>query len=106
MLRLDEIGENYENLKAKVESYTTTKTEQTRGGQKEMYGPMDEDHVCGSEQEEEYWEDVDEIRRVSTCYNCGFARDCWRTCKGKETGGDGGTGYAKGTTTKGTGKKG
>ena len=47
MLRLDEIGENYENLKAKVESCTTTKTEQTRGGQKEMYGPVDEDHVCG-----------------------------------------------------------
>ena len=27
MMRLDEIGENYENLKAKVVSYTTKKTE-------------------------------------------------------------------------------
>ena len=32
MLRLDEIGENCENLKAKVVSYTTNKTEQSRGG--------------------------------------------------------------------------
>ena len=34
MLRLDEIGDNNENLKAKVMSYTTNKTEQTRGGQR------------------------------------------------------------------------
>ena len=34
-MRLDEIGENLENLKAKVVSYPTHKTEQTRGGQKE-----------------------------------------------------------------------
>ena len=36
MLRLDEIGENCENLKAKVVSYTTNKTEQSREGQKDV----------------------------------------------------------------------
>ena len=61
MMRLDEMGENYENLKAKVVSYTTNKTEQTRGGQKEMHVPMEVDHVSGSQPEEEDWEDVDEV---------------------------------------------
>ena len=64
MMRLGEIGENYENLKAKVVSYTTNKTEQAQGGQKEMYVSMEVDHVSGSEPEEEDWEDVDEVRRV------------------------------------------
>ena len=36
MLRLDEIGKNCENLKAKVVSYTTNKTEQSREGQKDV----------------------------------------------------------------------
>ena len=40
MMRLDEIGENYENLKAKVVFYTFNKAEQTRGGHKEMYVPI------------------------------------------------------------------
>ena len=31
MMRLHEIGENYENLKAKVVFYTFNKAEQTRG---------------------------------------------------------------------------
>ena len=34
-MRLDEIRENYEKLKAKVVSNTTKKAEQARGGQKE-----------------------------------------------------------------------
>ena len=45
MTRLDEIGENYENFKAKVASYMINKAEQTRGGWKEMYFPMEIDHV-------------------------------------------------------------
>ena len=69
MMRLDEIGKNCENLKAKVVLCTTNRTEQTRGGQKDMYVPMEVDHVCGSEPEEEDWEDVDEIRRWSVCYS-------------------------------------
>ena len=44
MMRLDEIGENYESLTAKVASHTTNKNEQKRGVQKEMYAPMDVDH--------------------------------------------------------------
>ena len=71
-MRLDEIGENLVNLKAKVVSYPTHKTEHTRGGQKEMYVPMEMDHVSGSEREEEDWEDVDEVRRRSICYSCGI----------------------------------
>ena len=37
MMRFDEIGENYGNLKAKAVSHTTNKTEQTRGGQMEHF---------------------------------------------------------------------
>ena len=52
---LDGIGENCEDLKAKVVSYTTNKTEQARGGQKEMHMPIEVHHGGGSEPEEEYW---------------------------------------------------
>ena len=88
------------------------KTEQARGGQKEMYVPTEVDHVSGSEPEEEDWEDVDDVRRKSTCDTCGmmgdFARDCRRKGKGRGKGNDGSKGYAKGkgTTMKGAGKKG
>ena len=40
MMRLDEIGENYKDLKVKVISYTTNKADQDRGGQKESHVPM------------------------------------------------------------------
>ena len=53
MVRLGEIGKNCENLKAKVVACTTNKTEQARGGQKEMSVPMEVGHVSGSEPEEE-----------------------------------------------------
>ena len=70
-MRSDEIDQNYENLKAKVVSYPTNKTEQARGGQKEMHVPMEVDHVSGSEPEEEDRKEVDEVRRVSTCTTTG-----------------------------------
>ena len=63
LMRLDEIGENYENLKAKVVSYTSNKAEQSRG-QKETAVLMEFDYVSGSEMsEEEEWDDVDEVSR-------------------------------------------
>ena len=100
MLRLDEIGENCENLKAKVVSYTTNKTEQSRGGQKDMYVPMGVGHVRGSEPQKEDWENVDEVRRGSMCSNYGMmrhvARDCRRNGMGKVKGGEGGKEYAQG----------
>ena len=68
MMRLDEIRKNFENIKAKVVSCATNKTEQARRGQKEMYVPMEVDRASGNEAEEDDWEDVDEVRRGSTCY--------------------------------------
>ena len=38
-----------------------------------MHVPMEVDRVSGSERAEEDWEDVDEVRRLSTRY-----RDCRR----------------------------
>ena len=53
MMKLDEIGQNYENFKAEVVSHTTTKTQQGQGGQKEMHVPMEVDHISGSKSEDE-----------------------------------------------------
>ena len=66
-------GENYENFKAKVVSYTTIKTEQPREGRKEMHVPMELDHVSGCEPQEDR-EDVVDVRRGSTGYNFGMMR--------------------------------
>ena len=44
--------------------------------------------MSGSETQGEYWKEVDEVRRISTCSKCGmmghFAKDCRRKfkCKG------------------------
>ena len=113
LLRLDEVGENCENLKVKVISYTSNKAEQSRG-QKETAVPMELDYyVSGSEiYEEEEWDDVDEVMRDRRCHNCGmmghFLRDCRTRSKGKGKGKDEGKGYGKGKgkTMKGTGRKG
>ena len=48
MMKLDEIAVNNGNFKAKMVSYMPNKTEQTRGGQKEMYVPMEVDHYGGT----------------------------------------------------------
>ena len=39
-MRTNEIGENNQNIKAKVVFYTFNKAEKTRGGHKEMYVPI------------------------------------------------------------------
>ena len=111
-MRLDEIGENHEILKAKIISYTTNKAEQARGGQEETTVPMEPDDVSGSELHGEDWDNVDEVRRETRCYNCGMlghvAKDCRMKGKGKGKGRDEGKGSAKGRgqTVKGAGKKG
>ena len=77
LLRLEEVGENYKNLKTKVISYTSNKAEQSRG-QKETAVPMELDYVSGSEMyEEEEWDDVDEVRRskMPQLLNAGTLRE-------------------------------
>ena len=77
-----------------------------------MHVPMVLDHISGSNPEDEDWGDVDDVRRISTCYSCGmtghFERDCRRKGKGKEKGGDEArdTPKEKGKTMKVAGKKG
>ena len=112
LMRLDEVGENCENLMAKVISDTTHKAEQTRTGQNETAVPMELDYVGGSEPYDEDWDDVAEVRRDRRCYNCGmmghFARDFRMRGKGKGKAKDEGKGQIKGEgkMEKGAGKKG
>ena len=95
MMRLDDICENYEDLKAKVVSCTTNKAEQARGGQKETYVPMEVDHASSNEYDEEDWRHVE--RRGTVCHDCGtmghLARYRWRKGKGKGKGRGGGKEY-------------
>ena len=48
LMRLDEIGEDYENLKMVVVSYCANKAEQTRSGQNDRPVLMDVDCTSGS----------------------------------------------------------
>ena len=113
LLRLDEVGENYENLKVKVISYTSSKAEQSRG-QKETAVPMELDYVSGSEMyDEEELDDVDEVRRdqrMPQLRKDGTLREGLQDEKvrGKGKGKEEGKGYGKGKgkTMKGTGRKG
>ena len=95
MVWLDEIGENYRKLKV---IHDQQDHPQARGGQKEMYVPMELGHVTSKE-----------VRRGSMCYKRShLLRDCRKKGKGKWKGGDGDRVYANGEdeTAKGTGKKG
>ena len=86
----DEAGRDRRDLRqvqGEGGAYPTNKTEQTRRRQKELYVSMEVDHVSGSEPQEEDLEEVDEVRRVSLCYNFGmmghFAGACRKKGKGK-----------------------
>ena len=103
LLKMDDIGENYEQMKNKIMSYTTNKIEQTRGGPT----PMELDEVW-DEDETEY--EVDGVWRNVQCYACGemghMAAECphgWGKGKGKAKGKDGGKGGKKGDGKKGKG---
>ena len=91
MLRLDEVGEDYEALKSKIVSYATNKVEQTKS---KGPVPMELDYVqeaLGYEYEDE---EVDAVWPTTQCYECKgyghFARDCPAKGKGKGGGGKGG----------------
>ena len=87
-MRLDEIGENYENLKTQVISYSFKKAEQSRAGQADTAGPLDVHNVSDSEKDDEDWENVAwmEIRRSMRCWNCGLMGHIGRDCRGKGEG--------------------
>ena len=53
LMRLDEIGENYEYLKTNLVSYSTSKDEQSRLGQVDTSGPVYVDNVTCSEDDDE-----------------------------------------------------
>ena len=90
-LRIDEIGEDYEVLKAKVIGWISNKVEQERGGPVPMdVGDLGKKDDGEDEYEEQYWEEhyVDEVNSGNyQCRKCGghghFARDCPSKGKGK-----------------------
>ena len=104
-LRVDEIGEDYETLKAKVVGWIANKVEQERCGPVAMdVGRVDEKPKQDDENEEfEGYDEVDAIGNLK-CHQCGgwghMRRDCHSKGKGKGKGKDGG----KAGTPKGKGK--
>ena len=94
MIRLDEIGENYERS---LGGCGVKNDQQDRAGtrwtERCTLVPMEMDYVSGSEPKQDDWEDVDDVRRRSARYNCGirghFARGCRRKGKGKSMKGAG-----------------
>ena len=90
-LRIDEIGEDYEVLKAKVIGWVSNKVEQERGGPVPMdIGDLRRRKDGEDEYEEQYWEEheVDEVDGGNyQCRKCGghghFARECPSKGKGK-----------------------
>ena len=87
LMRLDEVGENYEALTNKRMSFATNKIEQAKSA-----GPvaMDVDGVLedwGNEEEDMWGESVDAVWPATRCYECGgyghMAKGCPNKGKGK-----------------------
>ena len=90
MVRPDETGENCDNVKSTVVSYSINKTEQTRGRHNEMFLPMGVDRVRGSEPKRKIGKMWTRRRQGRRHRNMGKDESKDEICSGKFGGSKGG----------------